>query len=318
MLAAAPYTTAALHARKPTDLPTNGYARASKTSTEQVWMAMADIKRGMENSGGDFHSYFVQQSPPEVDAYLQFRYILARNATKAGTLAGVEEGLRNFLEVDRLSASGRDIKKSVSDFVPGLFLRLGRDKECLSFLQDKCNTKDVDDLYRFHVDGNRTARPHPNAAALTLAGAAMLCVFKLRILRDLRDLHQADAALGNKLPAELFAGCRSYLIGEATKTNPQLMEAIDRRKDLNWDIHLVEMDIQNLGEHIDDLDGEYFDAIADPEKYRKMQPAYEPELPITEALAQTYDAWAEMPGAFAMFQEICAREVYTSLGGDVD
>ena len=47
--------------------------KAIKTSTEQVWMAMADIKRGMENSGGDFHSYFVQQSPPEVDAYLQFR-----------------------------------------------------------------------------------------------------------------------------------------------------------------------------------------------------------------------------------------------------
>jgi hypothetical protein len=117
-----------------------------------------------------------------------------------------------------------------------------------------------------------------------------------------------------------MAACPSNpnLIGEATKTNAHLMQAIDRRQSLKWDIPKVEMDIQNLGEHIDDLDEEYFDAIADPEKYRKMEPAYEPEFPITEALAQTYDAWAETPGAFAMFQKIRARDIYTSVGADVD
>jgi hypothetical protein len=292
--------------------------KAVKTSTEQVWMAMADIKRGMDAAGGDARSYFAS-SPPEAEAHLHFRYILSRNLIKAGTLVGVQEGLRNLLEVDHLSsASRREADSTASDFIPALYLRLGRDRECLAFLKDKCKSAEVDDLYRYHIDSSRTARPHPNAQNLNLARAAMLCVFKLRILRDLRDLDQADAALGNKLPAELFNECRSYLVGEATKTNPQLMQAIDKRKSLKWDVHKIEMDIQNLGEHIDDLNEEYFDAIADPEKYRKMQPAYEPELPITEALAQTYDAWAETPGAFAMFQKIRSRDIYTSVGADVD
>lgn len=209
-------------------------------------MAMADIKRGVDAAGGDFRSYFAS-NPPEAEAHLHFRYILSRNLIKAGTLAGVQEGLQNLQEVDKLSSA--KAKDTASDFIPGLYLRLGRDKEFLSFLQEKCKTVDLDDLYRFHIDADGTARPHPNAKNLNLAGAAMLCVFKLRILRDLLDLDQADTALGTKLPAELFAECRSYLIGGATKTDPHLMQAIDKRESLKWDIQSVEMDIRNLGEH---------------------------------------------------------------------
>ncbi|GAB7335857.1 hypothetical protein MBLNU13_g08120t2 [Cladosporium sp. NU13] len=116
----------------------------------------------------------------------------------------------------------------------------------------------------------------------------MLCVFKLRILQDLWDLNAADFALGNKLPAELFNDCRSYL------------------------------DLLDLRAYIDALDANYFDAIANPDKYKKMQPAYEPELPITEALAQTCDAWAETPGAYAMFQAICTRDNRESEDEDDD
>jgi hypothetical protein len=73
-----------------------------------------------------------------------------------------------------------------------------------------------------------------------------------------------------------------YLVGEATKTNANLMQAVDKRKSLKWDIQKVEMDIQNLGEHIDDLHEEYFDAIADPEKYSKMRA----RLPYSRRFAQ--------------------------------
>ena len=41
--------------------------KAIKTGTEQVWMAMADIKRGLDAAGGDVRSYFAS-NPPEAEA----------------------------------------------------------------------------------------------------------------------------------------------------------------------------------------------------------------------------------------------------------
>lgn len=98
--------------------------KAIKTSTEKVWMAMADIKRGLDAAGGDVRAYFASD-PPEAEAHVHFRYILGRNLTKAGTKASVEEGLRSFLEVDKLCASKPEVNDTAGDFIPGLYLRLG-------------------------------------------------------------------------------------------------------------------------------------------------------------------------------------------------
>lgn len=282
--------------------------KAIKTSTEQVWMAMADIKRGLDAAGGDVRSYFAS-NPPEAEAHIHFRYILGRNLTKAGTKASVEEGLRSSLEVDKLCASKREINDTAGDFIPGLYLRLGREKKCLAFIKGKCKG-DLDAIYSWN--DHTAPRPQANAETLSLAHASMLCVFKLRVLQDLWDLHAADFALGNKLPAKLFNECRSYLVGEATKTDVNIMRAIDKREDLLREIDVIEENLLDLRAYIDAF------GAAKLEKYKKMQPAYEPELPITEALAQTYDAWAETPGAYVMFQEICTRETRESENEDDD
>jgi hypothetical protein len=71
-------------------------------------------------------------------------------------------------------------------------------------------------------------------------------------------------------------------LAKRQKTNANLMQAVDKRKSLKWDTQKVEMDIQNLGEHIDDLHEEYFDAIADPKKYSKMRA----RLPYSRRFAQ--------------------------------
>jgi hypothetical protein len=267
-------------------------------------MAMADIKRGLEAAGGDARAYFASK-PPETEALLHFRYVLGRNLTKAGTFAGVEEGLKSFLEVDHLCASTTEIGNEARAFIPGLLLRLGREKECLAFLKKVCGS-DLDDIYRRN-DRRSAPRPPANAGALSLAHAAMLCVFKLRILQDLYDLDEADLAIGERLPAEIFDEICSYLIGEATKTDAAIMSAIGKDRDLTPEIETVEQDLRDLRAYIENIDPDYFDAIDQPDKYKKMQPAYEPELPITEALAQTYDAWAETPGAFVMFLEVTTR-----------
>ena len=182
-----------------------------------------------------------------------------------------------------------------------MYLRLGREKDAIYSWND-----------------HTAPRPQANAETLSLAHASMLCVFKLRVLQDLWDLHAADFALGNKLPAELFNECRSSLVGEATKTDVNIMRAMEKREDLLREIDIIEEDLLDPRAYIDALDANYFDAIAKPEKHRKTQPAYEPELPITEALAQTYDAWAETPGAYVMFQEICTRETRESEDEDDD
>jgi hypothetical protein len=111
-------------------------------------------------------------------------------------------------------------------------------------------------------------------------------------------------ALGNKLPAELFNESRSYLVSEATKMDGARLKAIDKREDLKPHIQKIEADLHDLYGYINAPDVDYFHALADPEKYRKMQPMYQPELPITEALMQTYDVWAETPGVFAICQDL--------------
>jgi len=210
-------------------------------------------------------------------------------------------GLENFLEVAKLSRSTRKIKQTASDFLPGLYLRLGQDQKCYDILKEKCEGE-LEEIYLLREDG---AHMTPvNAANFSVAHAAMLCVLKLRILRDLRDLDQADMALGNKHPAELFIECRFYLIGEATRMDSARVEAIDKREDLDSYMQDIEDDLLDLRVYIDLLEPNYLHSLKQPETYRNLQLTDQPEHPITEALVQTYYAWAETPGAFAIFQEI--------------
>jgi hypothetical protein len=172
--------------------------KATKTNRERVWKAMEHIKHSVEDSGGDPRAYF-QSSPVEVEAYLHYRYVYARTLIKPNTRSGVIQGLDCCLEVAKLDSKNKQNGQSAREFVPGLLLRLGRDQECYDFLKQKCNG-DLEEIYRSENDGSRRS---VKAEDLSLAHAAMLCLLKLRILRDLRSVDQADSALGDKLPAEL-------------------------------------------------------------------------------------------------------------------
>jgi hypothetical protein len=260
---------------------------------------MEHIKHSMEDSGGDPRAYF-QSSPVEVEAYLHYRYVYARTLIKPNTRSGVVQGLDCCLEVAKLDTKNKQNGQTAREFVPGLLLRLGRDQECYDFLKQKCNG-DLEEIYRSENDGSRRT---VKAEGFSLAHAAMLCLLKLRILRDLRSLDQADSALGDKLPAELFHESRSYLISPVTKMDPARMKAIEKREDLSPHVLKIETDLQHLRGYITALNKDYFNAIADHEKLRKMQPMYQLELPIVEVLSQTYEPWAETPGAFALWQEL--------------
>jgi hypothetical protein len=265
---------------------------------------LAEITPAIEALGGDYAAYF-EACPPVADSFLQCECILARHYVEMSTLAGTLEGLKHFLEVDKLTVGGnpRDVRRMTSDFIPGLLLRLGWDQECYKFLKEKCNGR-LEAIYRCDVKSGIPVRP-ANAENFSLAHASMLCVLKLRIIQDLRNLHNADIALGNKLPVELFNECRPYLISEALRTYPEFMELIEKRAPLSDFIKVFSWDVRNLSCYVDALDIDYWDALQYPEEYVKMQTMYDSELPIALALRQTFDAWAETHGSFALFHEIC-------------
>lgn len=133
----------------------------------------------------------------------------------------------------------------------------------------------------------------------------MLCLLKVRIHVDLQNLDHADGFIGDKLPTELFDQIRSYKIGPATKIDADRMKAIEKREDLKPHLQKIETDLQYLHTYINALNSDYWAALADPEKFRKKQPMYQPELSIIEALSQTYDAWAETSGALEHWQGLC-------------
>lgn len=274
--------------------------KMTKTSRKQVFQAMEHIKHSLADSGGDPVAYF-RSSPVEVEAYLHIRYIFARALIKLKTRAGVSAGLDSCSEIARLDSKNKQNGQTAREFIPGLFLRLGRDQECYDFIKQKCNG-DLEESYRCE---NGVPLKPATPENLSLAHAAMLCLLKLRVLRDLRDLDQADTALGNKLPAELFHESRSYLISSATKMDAARMKAIDKREDLKPYMQSIETDLRHLRGYIDAMEKDYFHAIAHPDRFHRLQPMYQPELPMTELLTQTHDAWAETPGAIALWQSLC-------------
>lgn len=271
-----------------------------KTSRVDVFNAMERTKQSVEQSGGDLKAYF-QSSPVEVEMYLHRRYIYARALLRPNTCAGIVQGLENCLEIAKLDTENQQNGQTAQEFVPGLYLRLGRDKECYDFIKKSCYG-DLEEIYR--CDNGKPRRPVV-VGDFSLGHAAMLCLLNLRILQDLRNLDKADTDLGDKLPAELFHEARSYLISPATKADAARMKAIEKREDLKPHMQKVENDLQDLRGYINAIEKDYFHAIADPEKFRKKQVMYQPELPIVEVLHQTYEVWAESPGALALWQEVC-------------
>ncbi|KAM0715024.1 hypothetical protein Q7P37_009489 [Cladosporium fusiforme] len=266
------------------------FCKIAQQCNKHVWKALEDVRLGLQASPFSNPQDYFATEPMELGAYLHYRYIYARAVIRLGGHDGVSLALDNCSEITRLDKNNLKNGQTAREFVPGLFLRLGRDQECYDFLKKYC----VGNLEEIYAGEGGSLRQPARA----------------------ENLNHADEFLGNKLPAELFNQIRSYKIGPATKIHPARVKAIEKREDLTPFLSKIEAELLQLRSYVNALDSDYWPAIADPEKYRKLQPMYQPELPITEALSQTYDAWAETPGALELWQELCkgwdAEESITS------
>jgi hypothetical protein len=285
------------------DWPTHKrFCKHTKMTRETNWRALEHLKQLLEENPNDNPRDFFASHPDDVNAYLHVRYIYARAILRLGTRSGVEGALESCLEIVGMDRNNEQNGQDARDHVPTLFLRLGRDKECYGFLKEEC-VGDLEEIYAY--DENGALRQPADAEKLSLAHAAMLSLLKVRILIDLRHLQSADDFVGDKLPTELSDQIRSYDIGAATRIDAARMKAIEKHEDLVPLMKKLKAELKDLRVYVNALNKDYWAAILDPEKYKNMQPMYQPELPIVQALSQTYDAWAETPEALACWKGLC-------------
>lgn len=128
--AAALHTTAVPPIRNSAGPSTNGYAKPFVLAWGMSLSSWRTSNATLKPRGGGYEAYF-RSCPPAAESFLQCKCILAIKNIKMGTLAGTLEGLRHFLEIDRLSvgANAREVRRKTSDYIPGLLLRLGWDQE---------------------------------------------------------------------------------------------------------------------------------------------------------------------------------------------
>jgi hypothetical protein len=148
-------------------------------------------------------------------------------------------------------------------------------------LKEKC-VGNLEEIYA--CDEHGVLRQPADANKLSLAHAAMLSLLKVRILIDLRHLQSTDDFVGDKLPTELSDQIRSYDIGAATKIDAARMKAIEKHEDLVPLMKKLKAELKDLRVYVKALNKDYWAAILDPERYKAMQPMYQPELPIVQAL----------------------------------
>ena len=284
------------------DWPTHKrFCKHAKMTRETNWQALEHLKQRLEENPSANPRDFFASHPDDINAYLHVRYIYARAILRLGTRAGVSGALKSCLEIASMDGSNEQNGQDARDHVPTLFLRLGRDQECYDFLKEKC----VGDLEGIYACENGSLCQPADAQKLSLAHAAMLSLLKIRILIDLRHLQSADDFVGDKLPTELSDQIRSYNIGAATRIDPSRMKAIEKHEDLVPLMKKLKSGLRDLRVYVTALNKNYWDALKDPEKYKAMQPMYQPELPIIQALSQTYEAWAETPEALECWWGLC-------------
>ena len=269
---------------------------------ETNWQALEHLKHCLEENPNTNPRDFFASHPDDVNAYLHVRYIYARAVLRLGTRSGVSTALNSCVEIASMDRNNEQNGQDSRDHVPTLFLRLGRDQECYDFIKQKC-VGELEDIYA--CDDNGSLRQPADGEKFSLAHAAMLSLLKVRILIDLRNLQSAEELVGDRLPTELSDQIRSYKIGGATKIDAARMKAIEKHEDLVPLMKKLKAELRDLRVYVNALNKDYWAAIMDPEKYKNMQPMYQPELPIVQALSQTYEAWAETPEALACWKGLC-------------
>jgi len=261
------------------------------------WMFRA---KPFENSVGHFWGIV------DTRDYMRARYDHVEALLKIKNRTAVQKALDHLLDMLRLNRSDN---MGLRDLVPALYLRLGREQACYDFIKWWYTTAQ-DENY----DSGNTDLPHlniENADAFEslstlkmrwadLPHRAMLCLLKWRLQCDLRTLKNASIAAGDKVPAELLNGIRSHMLSPAAQSNTALIRDVENGRDIEGHISQLGEQVDALFNALNDSNKHYWAAVVEPGSHLTARPPSYSIGTVSEmqvALAQTYDAWLETPGA---------------------
>lgn len=129
---------------------------------------------------------------------------------------------------------------------------------------------------------------------------AMLCLLKWRLGSDLTTLENASIAAGDKVPAELLDAIRSHMLNPAAHNNIALKRDVENGRDIDGHLDQLEQQVNYLFNTLQYFNEHYWGAVVEPGSHLTARPPGYSLDDVSEmqlALAQTYDAWAETPGA---------------------
>lgn len=257
-------------------------------------------EKPFENSVGHFWGIV------DTRDYMRARYDHVEALLKIKNRTAVQTALDHLLDMLRLNRSDN---MGLQHLVPALYLRLGKEQACYDFIkwwhtvaQDEDYDSGNTDLPHLDIENDNAFEPLEvlQMGYAALPHRAMLCLLKWRLRSDLQDLKHASIAAGERVPAELLNNIRSHMLNPAAQNNTTLTRDVENGRDIGGHISQLEQQVDALFDALNNANKYYWAAVVEPGNHLTARPPHYSAGTVSEmqlALAQTYDAWAETPGA---------------------
>jgi hypothetical protein len=264
-------------------------------------------EKPFENSVGHFWDI------ADTRTYMRVRHSHVGALLEIKNRTAVQTALDHLLDMLRLD---RKDNMGVRDLIPALYIRLDQDQECYDFLKYwlTCPTKlddweEEDDDSFLNIE-NADALENPTGFGRvnhSLAHYAMLYLLKLRMVLNIVAIELVNKHTEAKCPPQLLEQVQSHITSNTLKNNAAVWQAIKDCDHLEPHKNHVRDQVAALRRTIDGYNSAYLLGVVEPDSHYNARPGMYAarDIPAMQvAVAQTYDAWLETPGALAFLDQM--------------
>ncbi|KAF1810768.1 hypothetical protein P152DRAFT_483496 [Eremomyces bilateralis CBS 781.70] len=292
--------------------------KAFRTSYERI---KSDLPNALEKDGFDWHGnnkeltnifdtykgkfWKIQSTRPYMRARFTLveQFLQVKTYPAVGAALGHLEGMLQLCRGDNLG---------VRDYMPSLYLRLGRDQDCYDFVKwwqttGQSSTYDWGNMDNPYLDVKgadafEEADYFDTHFGVGISNAAAVTLLKIRLLQSLRALDHATASAGGKAPPTANEEVRKLVTSSIVTGNPEMMASGDH----SVQIIKLERQVQGLIQNIAKMNEFFWPAMLSPrEALASVPEMYAPgsKAHANLTVQQSYNSWAETPGAIDMLRE---------------
>jgi hypothetical protein len=268
-------------------------------------------EKHLENSVGHFWDI------PETRNYMRACHAYVGALLEVKNRTAVQTALDYLLDMLRLN---RKDNMGVRDRIPALFIRLDQDQdqECYDYLKwwlenpHKLDDWTDDDEPFLNIKDADALEDPAGLSGLgrvhhSLAHYAMLYLLKLRMVLNIVAIELVTKHTEAKCPPQLLEQVHSHIISNTLKNNAAVWQDIKGCKRLDSHKNHVLAQVAALRRTIDDYNSAYLLGVVEPDSLNSARPGMyvARDIPGMQiAVAQTYDAWLETPGALAFLDQM--------------